>query len=204
MKNHIQHGDRLLQTNKKWSALKQQQRDLIFDLVLDEHDAYVESNERIPMKANKDTVIDAVYATIEEHGIWIPYDEFHREVAVFIDRLNREHPLFVRPTKKAKPPKQQIPKVSIADFPQDTHGKIKDILAAELRQYILKHRHIPYKKIRNMQLNKLMSVFNSKHWVEYGKHLIKDDALFELYDKLGQDIFAEYKAEKKSNNASQQ
>jgi len=80
---------KLLQTNKKWSALKQSQRDLIYELTREAHKAYIGEHNRVPRKQYKDIVIDMVYEKIEKRGIRLPYDEFHRGVSAYIDRLNR-------------------------------------------------------------------------------------------------------------------
>jgi len=89
MKNHIKVNGELLQTNKKWSALKQSQRDWIYELTRKSHRAYIDERNRTPRKRYKDIIIDAVYEKIKERGIWIPYDEFHSKVSAYIDRLNR-------------------------------------------------------------------------------------------------------------------
>ena len=109
MKNHVWSGGRLLQTNKKWSALKQSQRTWIHEITREEHAAYVEENGRLPMKKRKDVIVNRVYARIEERGIWIPYGEFCGHVNVMIDKLNRKSPLFIPPAKKAKPPTEGMP-----------------------------------------------------------------------------------------------
>ena len=102
MKNHVRvdGSGKLLQTNKKWSALKQSQRDWIYELLRIEHDAYVESNKRLPMKEQKDLIMDVVYAKVEERGIWIPFHEYNSHVSAFIDRLNRKSPLFIHSAEK--------------------------------------------------------------------------------------------------------
>jgi len=42
MKNHIKQNGQLLQTNKKWSALKQSQKTWIQESTATEHAAYME------------------------------------------------------------------------------------------------------------------------------------------------------------------
>ena len=82
-----------MQTNKKWSALKQSQRAWIQEMTAKEHAAYVEAHGKLPMKKDKESVLDKVHAHIVERGIWIPYGEFHSHVSVMIDKLNRKNPL---------------------------------------------------------------------------------------------------------------
>ena len=75
MKNHKIIGGRRLQTNKKWSQLKQSQQDWISRITYEEHAAYVEAHGKLPMKKNKQAVIDKVVDRIRERSIWILYHE---------------------------------------------------------------------------------------------------------------------------------
>lgn len=90
MKNHIQVDGQLLQTNKKWSALKQSQRTWIAEIAQDAHAAYCEKYGKLPIKKNKGAVLDAVHEQVIQRGIWIPYHEFEQHVGKQIDRLNRK------------------------------------------------------------------------------------------------------------------
>jgi len=192
MKNHEWVGGKLLQTNKKWSALKISQREWIYELTRNEHAAYVEANNRVPMKKRKDIVIDAVYDKVEGRGIWIPYGEFRRSVAKYIDRLNRRHPLFIPPVKKSKkPPKPKIPKEGIEGFSQDTQNSFKEKIAAVIRQYILQAHCIPTNKIRDAHLKNILRGFNSKQWKPHGKQLQSSATMITLYDELRQNVFNE-------------
>ncbi|MDL2234654.1 hypothetical protein LJC07_00680 [Christensenellaceae bacterium OttesenSCG-928-L17] len=99
MKNHVRVDGKLLQTNKKWTALKQSQRTWIYDVTAEVWTAYVERAGKLPMKKKKEEVIDAVYARVVERDIWIPYSELKQAVNKKIDRLNRKSPLFRPPNK---------------------------------------------------------------------------------------------------------
>jgi hypothetical protein len=101
MKNHIMVNDRLLQTNKKWSHLKQRQRQWIHGITMEEHSAYVEEYGKLPLKSGKEAVLDKVYARINEREMWIPWDEFKAHAGKFIDRRNRK--LSVVPTSEREP-----------------------------------------------------------------------------------------------------
>ena len=94
MKNHVWHDGQLLQTNKKWSALKQRQRTWIHEIAGKEHAAYIKKYGKLPIKKQKDIVLDKIHEHIIEHNIWVPYSEFHTHVNKAIDRLNRKNPLF--------------------------------------------------------------------------------------------------------------
>jgi hypothetical protein len=100
MKNHEWRNGSLLQTNKKWSALKQSQRTWIQEITAKEHAAYVEEHGKLLMKKSKEMVLDKVHDSINERDIWIPYGEFYSHVSVMLDRLNRKSPLFTPPIPK--------------------------------------------------------------------------------------------------------
>ena len=192
MKNHVTVGGRLLQTNKKWSSLKQSQRDWIYEQLRIEHDAYIEFNKKLPMKKRKDIIIDAVYAKVEKRGIWIPYGEYHDRVSVFIDRLNRKDPLFIRLEKKdEKLPKPVMQKEGVERFPLDAQIAIKEKMSKCIKSYISQAKRIPYNKRRDADLTIVVRYFNSRYSNRYSKFLNKDDALFALYDELKTEIFAE-------------
>ena len=100
MKNHQWVDGRLLQTNKKWSALKEKQRNWIHEALKQEHTAYVERHGKLPVGKKKHEIYDIVYARIEEKEIWIPFGEFRVHANKALDRMNRKSPLFNPPTEK--------------------------------------------------------------------------------------------------------
>ena len=93
MKNHKWVDGSLLQTNKKWSDLKQSQRDWIYEMTRNAHAAYIEKHRRLPRKKCKEEVIAAVNEKLNERKIWIPYHEFYGRIVSYIDRLNRKSSL---------------------------------------------------------------------------------------------------------------
>lgn len=77
-KNHRLADGRLLQTDKKFSALKGAQQAKIHDWLLE---CFLKEAQHSPpplTKAQKEAITGAVYAKIEESGIWIPYHEVRR------------------------------------------------------------------------------------------------------------------------------
>jgi len=191
MKNHKWINDKLLQTNKKWSALKQSQREWIQELTRREHATYVETNNRLPMKKRKDEVIDTVYAFLDERGVWIPYHEFRGHVASYIDKLNHKSPLFITPIKKTEPPKPKTPKSDIEGFPPEIQYAITSKLGVGIRRYILQTHRVPPNRIRDAEIKNILRGFNSKQWKLYGKQLQINDSLLIIYDELRINIFAE-------------
>jgi hypothetical protein len=89
-KNHVRVNGTLLQTNKKWSHLKQKQRDWIYEITRSAHKLFVEKNNRLHMKAGKKNLIAAIETKIDERGIWLPSDELESGIGKYIDRLNRK------------------------------------------------------------------------------------------------------------------
>ena len=90
MKNHIRVDGKLLQTNKKWSHLKQSQKNWIYKVAQAEYDKYIAVKPVPPRIHKKDIIIDAVYAAIETKEIWIPYGEVKQALNKFIDKQNRK------------------------------------------------------------------------------------------------------------------
>lgn len=94
MINHKWVDGQLLQTNKKWGALKQSQRAWISEITREAHAAYVAEHGKLPMKKKKEVIFDIVYDQVVQRNIWVPYHEFKQGVSKIIDRLNRKSPLF--------------------------------------------------------------------------------------------------------------
>ena len=89
-KNHVKVNGTLLQTNKKWSQLKQKQRDWIYEVTRAEHEKFIEEQDRLPMKTGKKKLIETIKAKIDERGIWLPSHELEQGVGKYIDKLNRK------------------------------------------------------------------------------------------------------------------
>jgi len=173
-----------LQTNKKWSALKQGQRTWIQEMTAKEHTAYVEEHGKLPMKKKKETVVDKVHDHINERGIWIPYGELRSHVNKMIDRLNRKSPLFKMPDKKPKPVAPKPPKVGIEEFPANVQQEIKDRMETLISSYKSQARHVPYNKTRSRHIKLVLNWFNSSQWQPYEKLIMKSDTLLSLYDEV--------------------
>jgi hypothetical protein len=89
-KNHVKVNGTLLQTNKKWSQLKQKQKDWIYGIVRAEHEKFIEENDRLPMKTGKKKLVAVIETKIDERGIWLPSHELEQGICKYIDRLNRK------------------------------------------------------------------------------------------------------------------
>ena len=99
-KNHVKVNGTLLQTNKKWSHLKQKQRDWIYEVVRTEHKKFIEENNRLPMKTGKKKLIEVIEAKIDERNIWLPSHELEKNIGKYIDKLNRRTDLEVDDEKR--------------------------------------------------------------------------------------------------------
>ena len=94
-KNHVQVGDRLLQTDKKYSHLKLKQKEKIAAWMYEETRAYCNQFDKIPNHIKTDEIIDKVYSRIEEANIWIPYGEvakhYRDKQTQIMKRIRREN-----------------------------------------------------------------------------------------------------------------
>lgn len=75
MKNHVKFNGRLVQENKKYSQLKQRQKEKIINWLYQETKEYVIKHQAYPSGTEVYDVVDPVYKCIQEAGIWIPYGE---------------------------------------------------------------------------------------------------------------------------------
>lgn len=91
MKNHEWRDGQLIQTNKKWSHLKERQKLWIHGAIKEECTAHLTAHGKPPLKRGKQEVIDRVFDRIEERGIWIPYDEAYSNISKAVDRFNRKN-----------------------------------------------------------------------------------------------------------------
>lgn len=96
MKNHKIIDGRLLQTNKKFSALKESQKTKIAEW---EYEAYKEcylKSKKIPDKRREDEILFLVTEKIESAEIWVPEDEIYKHYqsrhSKLLKRLKKEFP----------------------------------------------------------------------------------------------------------------
>lgn len=190
MKNHVRVNGQLLQTNKKWSHLKNSQRQWIQETTAKEHAAYVSEHDRLPMKKRKEDVLDRVHDCVIERGIWIPYREFRSHVSVMIDRLNHKSPLFVPPAKKVVPEKPKTSKAAFEDFPAEVQDEMKSTITRGVESYVWQAHRIPPNKIRDSAIKQLLRGFNAKHWKAYGMQMQSSDTLQAVYDEIRKDVYA--------------
>lgn len=90
MKNHMRINGQLLQTNKKWSHLKEKQKAWIMETARQEYDCFVRERGKLPVHGSKQQLIEHIYEVIEAKGIWIPYDKIKRVLDAWIAYWNRQ------------------------------------------------------------------------------------------------------------------
>ncbi|KAA0560091.1 hypothetical protein ACQCWA_23635 [Rossellomorea aquimaris] len=80
MKNHIKVNGKLLQTNKRFSQLKNSQKDWIAtELYKLYHEKMIERHTTRKLPPNhRDAIISSLYDQIQSRNIWIPYDEIRK------------------------------------------------------------------------------------------------------------------------------
>lgn len=93
-KNHVMTDRGLLQTDKKFSALKERQKTKIAEWMYEAYrNCYVESG-RIPQKGKEGGVLSYVFQKIEDAGIWIPdgeiYQYYRKRKNKLLKRLKKE------------------------------------------------------------------------------------------------------------------
>lgn len=75
MKNHVIVNGQILQTNKKWSHLTQNQKNLIAEWLREEYRSFIMMYLRKPKRYEEEYIVDSVMERIHARGIWIPYGE---------------------------------------------------------------------------------------------------------------------------------
>ena len=88
MKNHMRINGQLLQTNKKWSHLKEKQKAWIMETARQEYDCFVRERGKLPVHGSKQQLIERIYEVIEAKGVWIPYGEVKRVLYARIAHRN--------------------------------------------------------------------------------------------------------------------
>lgn len=78
MKNHMKVNGKILQTNKKWSHLRQKQKERISYWLRTEHHVFVQKHHRSPKKHEHDVILSVVMDKINEFDMWIPYGEVEK------------------------------------------------------------------------------------------------------------------------------
>lgn len=88
-KNHKVINGRLLQTDKKFSALKRSQQEKISGWLWEEYKTEAKKHGIPLVKKQKEEILDCVYEKIQECEIWIPYDEVKQYFGSRLARWNR-------------------------------------------------------------------------------------------------------------------
>lgn len=90
MKNHVKFNGRLVQENKKYSQLKQRQKEKIINWLYQETKEYVIKHQSYPSGTEVYDVVDPVYKCIQEAGIWIPYGEILKLYRAKLHKIRKQ------------------------------------------------------------------------------------------------------------------
>lgn len=85
MKNHEMVNGRFIQTNKKFSQLKEKQKEKINEWLYETYADYASG------KIKKNDVVDVAYAKIEVAEIWIPYGEVDRCCSSHLNKFRKRN-----------------------------------------------------------------------------------------------------------------
>ncbi|MDF2058418.1 hypothetical protein [Priestia megaterium] len=88
MKNHVYQNGRLIQTNKKFSALKQKQKEWITSELKHRYISAINYPHTKLNPKKRDQILDEVYDLIVTKDTWIPFHEvkkhYFRKIPSFI------------------------------------------------------------------------------------------------------------------------
>ena len=103
MKNHMRINGQLLQMNKKWSHLKEKQKNWIMEIARQEYDCFVRERGKLPVHGSKQQMIERIYEVIEAKDIRIPYGEVNRVLDARIAHWNRQAGVAIVPDESEIP-----------------------------------------------------------------------------------------------------
>jgi len=93
MKNHVYQNGRLIQTNKKFSALKQKQKEWITNELRHRYISAINYPHTKLRPKKRDQILNEVYDLIVEKDIWIPYFEvekhYYSKIPSFIHKKRK-------------------------------------------------------------------------------------------------------------------
>lgn len=90
-KKHKKINGQCFHTNKRWSDLKDTQKEFIITTFNNKYTTFLVENNRIPTKDEKSDIINEVYSLVEERDIWIPFGEVKAKCQGKMNKLNRKH-----------------------------------------------------------------------------------------------------------------
>lgn len=91
MKNHMMVNGKLLQTNKKFSQLKNSQKQKINGWLYDKYSCLWDENGREPGRPQKEIIINDVYSKIGEAEIWLPLGELYKYYESHINKCRKRY-----------------------------------------------------------------------------------------------------------------
>lgn len=92
-KVHKKINSQTIHINKRWSDLKRTQREFIYNLMRKNYKQFIYENDKLPNKKEQSIILDAVYTSLVEKNINIPYKEVDKYFQSKITRFNKMYRL---------------------------------------------------------------------------------------------------------------
>ena len=93
-KNHQMSGGRLLQTDKRYSQLKERQKEKIGMWMYEATYEFYKEHRDIPKGKDQEEILQKIYEQIAGAGIWIPFNEvknrYRSKLNTILKRCRRE------------------------------------------------------------------------------------------------------------------
>lgn len=88
---HFEKDGKLLQADKKYSDLKQRQKEQITRWIEEAFSSYLSNHGKLPDKVGKAQIAGHVLLQMDKVGIWLPEGEAKRRCSAVISRLVRKY-----------------------------------------------------------------------------------------------------------------
>ena len=95
---HFEKDGQLLQADKKFSDLKQRQKEQMNSWIEEAFSSYVKKHERVPGEKGRSEIAGYVLLRMDKAGIWLPEAEAKRRCNAVISRLARKYEAGKKPS----------------------------------------------------------------------------------------------------------
>lgn len=95
---HFENNGKLLQADKKFSDLKQRQKEQMNSWIEEAFSSYVKKHERVPGEKGRSEIAGYVLLRMDKAGIWLPEAEAKRRCNAVVSRLIIKYEAGLSPT----------------------------------------------------------------------------------------------------------
>lgn len=95
---HFEKDGKLLQADKKFSDLKQRQKEQMNSWIEEAFSSYVKKHERVPGEKGMSEIVGYVLLRMDKAGIWLPEAEAKRRCNAVVSRLIIKYEAGLSPT----------------------------------------------------------------------------------------------------------